>query len=266
MVDLTERKQSEKALREYMAQLERSNQDLEDFAFIASHDLQEPLRKVNAFSTLLLKNYGDLLQREGCDYIKRMQDAAVRMKSMLEDLLEYSRISTRAQPFIDMDLNRIVREVLADLEVSVEQNQAKITLEPLPVIQGDAPQMRQLFQNLLSNALKFHRPGIAPQIRVYAQEAVPFNLDPKGQSQPMVQLCVQDNGIGFNEQHIERIFQPFQRLKGRSEYEGSGIGLAICRKIAERHGGYITARSEPEQGSTFIVGLPLTRTTERDET
>ncbi len=265
MVDLTERKQSEKALREYMAQLERSNQDLEDFAFIASHDLQEPLRKVNAFSALLLENYGDTLQREGCDYIKRMQDAALRMKAMLNDLLEYSRVSTRSQSFSKVDLNRIVREVLADLEVSIEQNEAQITIDPLPVIQGDPLQMRQLIQNLLSNALKFHHPGVPPQVHVYAQEMAPFDLDPESQLQQMVQFCVQDNGIGFDEQHIERIFHPFQRLQGLSEYEGSGIGLAICRKIAERHGGYITARSTPGDGSIFIVGLPLDQTAERDE-
>ncbi len=256
MVDLTERKQSEKALHEYMAQLERSNQDLEDFAFIASHDLQEPLRKVNAFSNLLLENYGDTLRKEGCDYIKRMQDAATRMKTMLEGLLEYSRISTKALPFSAVDLNKIVGEVLADLEVSIEQNQGQVTVDTLPVIYGDPLQMRQLLQNLLSNALKFHRPDTPPQVHVYAQSASPFDLYQENLAEAMVQLYVQDNGIGFEDQHINRIFHPFQRLQGRSEFEGSGIGLAICRKIAERHRGWITARSAPGQGSTFIIGLP----------
>ncbi len=256
MIDLTERKQAERALREYMAQLERSNQDLEDFAFIASHDLQEPLRKVTAFSRLLLENYGDRLQKEGSDYIKRMQDAVVRMKSMLEDLLEYSRISTHAQPFQPVDLNRVVREVLTDLEISIEQNQGQITIDLLPVIHGDPLQMRQLLQNLLSNAFKFHRAGVPPLVHVYAQKAPPNELPPDERTGPMVQLCVQDNGIGFDEQHLERIFHPFSRLLGRSEYEGSGIGLAICRKIAERHGGRISAQSNPGKGSTFIVRLP----------
>jgi signal transduction histidine kinase len=227
-------------------ELERSNRELQDFASVASHDLQEPLRKVRAFGDRLAAKYGPELTDQGRDYLARMQDAAARMQALINDLLMFSRVTTRAQPFVPVDLNDLVRGVASDLEVRIQQTGATLHVEPLPTIDADPLQMRQLFQNLLSNALKFQRPDVAPALRVYAEDS----------GEQDVQLCVQDNGIGFDEKYLDRIFTIFQRLHGRIEYEGTGVGLAVCRKIVERHGGTITARSAPGEGATFIVTLP----------
>jgi light-regulated signal transduction histidine kinase (bacteriophytochrome) len=175
-----------------------------------------------------------------------MQDAAARMQALINDLLTFSRVTTRAQPFVAVDLNTLVQQVISDLEVRIQQNEAKLEVGPLPTIEADPLQMRQLFQNLLANALKFQQPGVPPTVRVYAQDA----------GEADVQLCVEDNGIGFDEKYLDRIFTIFQRLHGRVDYEGTGVGLAVCRKIVERHGGTITARSAPGEGATFIVTLP----------
>jgi light-regulated signal transduction histidine kinase (bacteriophytochrome) len=215
---------------------------------VASHDLQEPLRKIQTLGDRLRTTCADSLGPEGRDYLERMNNAAVRMRALIDDLLAYSRVSSRAQPFEQVDLQRIAREVLDDLETVTEQTRASISLGALPVLEADPIQMRQLLQNLLSNALKFRRDDVAPCISVQG------TVD-AGKRQ--LELRVEDNGIGFDEKYQERIFALFQRLHGRSKYEGTGIGLAICRKIAERHGGSIRARSTPEQGSTFIVTLPL---------
>jgi signal transduction histidine kinase len=227
-------------------ELERSNRELQDFASVASHDLQEPLRKVRAFGDRLSAKYGPELTDQGRDYLARMQDAAARMQALINDLLTFSRVTTRAQPFVPVNLNDLVRDVVSDLEVRVQQTGATLQVELLPTIDADPLQMRQLFQNLLSNALKFQRADVAPVLRVYAEDC----------SEQEVQLCVQDNGIGFDEKYLDRIFTIFQRLHGRVEYEGTGVGLAVCRKIVERHGGTITARSAPGDGATFIVTLP----------
>jgi PAS domain S-box-containing protein len=228
--------------------LEQSNQALEHFASVASHDLQEPLRKIQTFSGRLMATCADSLGPEGRDYLERMNNAASRMRALIDDLLAFSRVSSKVRPFEQVELQRIAREVLEDLETVTEQTRASVSLGALPVLEADPMQMRQLLQNLLSNALKFRRDDVAPCISIQG------TVD-AGKRQ--LELRVEDNGIGFDEKYHDRIFALFQRLHGRSKYQGTGIGLAICRKIAERHGGSIRARSTPGQGSTFIVTLPL---------
>ncbi|HEX7974476.1 MAG TPA: ATP-binding protein, partial [Anaerolineales bacterium] len=260
--DIEDRKQAETALeqaaeevQQYAARLVETNRDLQDFAFIASHDLQEPLRKVQAFGERLSARCGPQLGEEGHDYLDRMTNAASRMQSMITDLLAYSRVTTKTRPFTLVDLEQVAQGVLSDLEVEIERSQGQVALDRLPTVEADPVQIRQLLQNLIGNALKFHRPDSPPRVKVSGETLSPAG--PAGST--MVQIRVEDNGIGFDEQFAERIFQPFQRLHGRSEYEGTGIGLAICRKIVERHAGKITVESKPGQGATFIVTLPLER-------
>ncbi len=252
--DMTMQKQADEASLEYAARLERinvelarANGELQDFAFMASHDLQEPLRKIQAFGERLAAREGENLQVESVDYLNRMLSAAKRMRSMINDLLSLSRVVTRAKPFVQVNLNEVVEGVLGDLELLIERNQGQVEVSDLPAVEADPTQMHQLFLNLIGNGLKFHKPETPPLVKVYAD----CTEDDKS-----VILYVQDNGIGFDEQFIERIFQPFQRLHGRTEYEGSGIGLAVCRKIVERHFGSITARSAEDNGATFIITLP----------
>lgn len=245
-------------LQAVATQLERSNRELQDFAYVASHDLQEPLRKVQAFGDRLNEKYAPELGEEGRDFIKRMQNAAGRMQSLINDLLAFSRVSTKASPFEKVDLGRIAREVVSDLEVSIQQRQGRVEIGPLPVIGADPLQMRQLLQNLVGNALKFHKEGSTPIVQISARILKPGEISLSGQpvERETLELSVKDNGIGFDEKYLDRIFAVFQRLHGRGVYEGTGIGLAICRKIAERHGGAITARSRPGEGANFIVTLP----------
>lgn len=243
-------RRDEQALATYASQLARSNRDLQDFATIVSHDLQEPLRKILAFGSRLQDRHAASLGDEGANYLERILDAASRMQSMLDALLSYSRVSTRAQPPEQVDLNGIARDVVEDLVVRIEETQGKVEIGELPTIEAEPLQMRQLFQNLIGNALKFHRPGVPPLVQISATVS-----SESGPSQ--VHLHFTDNGIGFEEEYLERIFQPFQRLHGRSKYEGAGMGLAICRKIVERHGGSITASSTPGEGSIFKVILPV---------
>jgi light-regulated signal transduction histidine kinase (bacteriophytochrome) len=237
-------------------ELEVRNRELQDFAYVASHDLQEPLRKVQAFGDGLAERWGEELGEEGRDYLRRMREAAGRMRRLIDDLLSFSRITSRGRPFLSTELDQPLREALADLELRVEESGARVEAAPLPVIDADAAQMRQLFQNLLGNALKYHRPGEAPRVRVWAEEATDDEVGDLFDGK-RVRLLVQDEGIGFDERYLDRIFSPFQRLHGRGEYEGTGIGLAVCRRIAERHGGAITARSAPGAGATFVVTLPV---------
>lgn len=244
--DITLSKQAEMNLKIYAARLEQSNRDLQEFAYIASHDLQEPLRKVLAFGDRLASKYGDLLDETGRDYLKRMRDASQRMQTLINDLLSFSRVSTRAQPFTDVDLNLLAQEVVSDLEFQIDRTHGYVVIDLLPTIEADPTQMHQLFQNLITNALKFHRDDTPPTIHVSADT-----------QDSTCQIRFIDNGIGFEVQYLDRIFKPFQRLHSRQEYEGSGMGLAICRRIVERHGGEITAVSTPGEGSTFIVTLPI---------
>ncbi len=244
--DITEQKTSEEELKEYTAKLERSNRDLADFAFIASHDLQEPLRKIQIFGKMLMEDNNGCLSGEKEDYIARMWNAANRMQILIDDLLKYSRVTVRFEPTVSVDLNILVKEVLGDLSCALQKTGGSIECSELPTIEADRTQMLQLLQNLISNALKFHGKE-APVVRIYCP----------GGNDNVCEISVEDNGIGFDERYLDRIFVPFQRLHGRGEYEGTGIGLAICRKIVERHGGTITARSTPGKGATFIVTLPL---------
>jgi PAS domain S-box-containing protein len=235
-------------LKKTQQRLEQSNRELESFAYVASHDLQEPLRKIQTFGERLKTTCAAALSPEGRDYVERMQAAATRMRRLIDDLLSFSRVSSSARPFTQVDLGAVAREVLGDLEASVEQAQARVTVEELPVLAADPTQMRQLLQNLVGNALKFRREGVPPTVSIRGR------VDAKAQR---CVLEVEDNGIGFEEKYAERIFNVFQRLHGRGQYEGTGIGLAICRKIAERHGGSITVNSTPGVGTTFRVSLPL---------
>ena len=244
--ELTKRIQTEQTLAHYTQELERSNQELQDFASIASHDLQEPLRKIIAFGDRLKTLYAGVLDSQGQDYLQRMQNAAKRMQHLIEDLLQYARVTSKAQPFRTTDLKQILQEVLSDLEVRLGQCQGKVEVAELPVIEADALQMRQLFQNLLSNALKFHKPGEVPVVRVGSRPI----------EGGYYEIYVEDNGIGFDQKYVDRIFKPFQRLQGRHGYEGTGMGLAICQKIVKRHKGEITAHSVSGKGSTFIIRLP----------
>jgi light-regulated signal transduction histidine kinase (bacteriophytochrome) len=253
-----EHKRSEQELKLYAAKLESINRELQDFASMASHDLQEPLRKIRIFGGRLLDKYGETLDSTGKDYLNRMIGAAERMQTLLEALFTYARVTTKAQPYVEVDLAGVAAEVLSNLEPRIEQTSAKISLGELPTIQADRSQMVQLLQNLILNAIKFHCPGEPPRVRVHGHilepREEPLSSDFPGGS--VCQIHVVDSGIGFNEKHLDMIFAPFQRLHGRCEYEGTGMGLAICQKIVERHGGKITAHSRAGSGSTFTVTLP----------
>lgn len=257
--DISIRKRAEERLRLTAEQLRRSNYELEQFASVASHDLQEPLRKIQAFGDRLQRKCGEAVGEEGRDYLGRMQDAARRMQTLLHDLLTLSRVTSQARPFEQVNLGGIVHEVVGDLEVRIEQSSAKIEVGNLPTIDADPAQMRQLFQNLISNAMKFQRHGSAPEVFISAKirEMTEEQLPGASAGDEICQIMVQDNGIGFDEKYLDRIFTVFQRLHSRSEYEGTGIGLAVCRKILDRHGGIISAKSAEGQGATFIVTLPV---------
>jgi|GEM_PF-1621113 len=248
------RRIAEKNERTAAEELRRSNQELEQFAYVASHDLQEPLRKIQAFGDRLAQKFTGQLGEQGGEYLDRITKSASRMRTLINDLLTFSRVATRMTPFEDVDLNLLVRDVQIDLEERLSQTQGRIECRTLPVIQADASQMRQLFLNLLANALKFARPGVPPIITVQGKPFIETPVD--GPERDMCRIDVSDNGIGFDPQYAERIFQIFQRLHGRNEYEGTGIGLAICRKIVERHAGRITAIGKPGEGATFRIELP----------
>jgi PAS domain S-box-containing protein len=252
VIDLTVQKKAEAEVQHYNQQLERSNRELQEFAYVASHDLQEPLRKILAFGDRLQTSAADKLDERELDYLSRMQKASTRMRTMINDLLALSRITTKAQPFAPVDLNQIAGEVLLDMEVHVEQTGAQVEIGPLPIIEADPLQMRQLLQNLIGNALKFINPGERPHIRVMVESPSSRSNDSN-----QARILVADNGIGFEEQYLERIFQPFQRLHGMGTYDGSGMGLAIVQKIVQRHQGSITAYSVVGEGTTFVVTLPI---------
>ncbi len=235
-------------LVKYNSQLGELNKELQDFAFIASHDLQEPLRKVQTFGDMLAAEYAARLGEPFTDYLDRMQNATARMKDLLDSLLAYSRVVTQAKPLKETDLRRSAEDALSNLQIMIEEKNARVEVRDLPTIRTDPVQMIQLFQNLITNALKFHQPDKSPNVKIYGRMK-----DENGAHE----ICVEDNGIGFQDKYLDRIFMPFQRLHGRtSSYRGTGMGLAICKKIVERHGGEITAKSELDKGSTFIVSFP----------
>ncbi|MDJ1493061.1 ATP-binding protein [Cytophagaceae bacterium DM2B3-1] len=260
---LTDLKNSNEDLLEANRLLARSNKNLEQFAAIASHDLQEPLRKVQSFGNLLQSQYGAQLG-EGIQFLQRMQSAANRMSILIRDLLTFSKISTQKDSFEPVSLNQVINSVLVELELRMEETKARILVDSLPVIEGNASQLAQLFQNLLSNALKFHNPNVAPFIEVKYQLISASNLPILGRinrhgkqnPQHYHRIEVSDNGIGFEPEYAERIFQMFQRLHSKQDYSGTGIGLAICEKVVTNHGGTIMASSEVGKGATFTLFLP----------
>lgn len=250
--DVTEQRRAQAALQAALADVQARNQELQDFAFIASHDLQEPLRKVQAFGDRLRLHLGEQLDAQAADYIQRMRGAAARMQTLINDLLAYSRVSRQAHRPRRVALSGVLEEVLSDLESRIEASGARVIADRLPEIDADPVQMHQLLQNLIGNALKFAQPGRAPLVQVRVRslptdEAVPNRIE----------LSVEDNGIGFDNRYLDRIFAPFQRLHGRQDYEGSGIGLAIVRKIVERHGGRLQADGRPGEGARFSIELPI---------
>jgi len=255
-IDISERKEWERELTEYMDQLKRSNRDLQDFAFVASHDLQEPLRRIRTFGDLLLLKCGDSLSNRCVEYVGRMQKASENLQMLIESLLTYSRLSTKTNPFSMINLNEIVQQAIENLESRIRDTKAVIEIDDLPTVEADGSQILQLFQNLISNALKFHQKGNPPRIKIYVQP-VPGE---RSSGRRIFQICVEDNGIGIEEQYIDLIFSPFQRLHNKSDYDGVGIGLSICKKIAERHRGRITVKSVINNGSTFIVSLKEAQT------
>lgn len=258
--DFTARREAEERIRHFAEQLQGSNRELEQFASVAAHDLQEPLRKIQAFGDRLKVKYGDTLDEQGRDYLDRMLRSAARMRTLIDAILAYARVTTKAQPFQPIDLNEIARDVVLDMESHIQQTGGTVEVGPLPTVEADPHQMRQLFQNLIENALKFRRPDVPPVIRLAGRLLEPQEpLPPPGEDRRRCELTVRDNGLGFEEVYLDRIFAMFQRLHGRQEYEGTGMGLAICRKIVERHGGEITARSAPGQGAKFIVHFPVTQ-------
>lgn len=258
--NITAVKRAHQQLEASVNELKRSNQNLEQFAYVASHDLQEPLRKIQSFGDVLRDRYEEALGDQGADLIRRMQSAAGRMSVLIRDLLMYSRIASYKEAFGQIDLNQVLTEVKDDLEAIITDKKAVIKADPLPIIQGSALQLRQLFQNLLSNSLKFNRANVPPVIEIRTQIRSGSGLvslpDSDKKASAYAAITVSDNGIGFDPAQAERIFHVFQRLHGRSEYNGTGIGLAIVQKVIENHHGSIQATAVPGEGATFTVVLP----------
>ena len=251
VTDITQRKEVEdnllkahRELKQKAVELKQSNDELEQFAYVASHDLQEPLRMVASYTQLLARRYRDKLDEDANDFIEYAVDGAKRMQKLLNDLLHFSRVGTRAKSFRKMDINRVVKDALKNLEKYIEEHDAEIIIEsPLPDLSVDKSQLTQLLQNLIQNAIKFKKNG-RPEVKIAARELDDF-----------WQFSITDNGMGIDEKHREKIFVIFQRLHGRDSYNGSGIGLAICKKIVKRHGGEIWVDSEPGKGSTFYFTI-----------
>ncbi len=240
--DRAEKAESELKLK--ANELLHSNQELEQFAYVASHDLQEPLRMVASYTQLLEKRYNDILDEKGRKYIFFAVDGANRMQQLINDLLSFSRVGAKSKEFKETDLNVVYAKATANLEIAIQESQAQVSRDQLPVIWGDDVQLIQLFQNLIGNALKFHGNN-TPQVRVSVEE-----------NEQGWNLCVSDNGIGLDEKYKDRIFIIFQRLHTREEYKGTGIGLAVCKKIVERHGGRIWVESKIGEGAKFFFSIP----------
>jgi signal transduction histidine kinase len=261
VMDISRQKTYEDQLMQFTMELQRSNEDLEQFAYVASHDLQEPLRKIRAFGDRLTAKYGTTLEGPGVDYINRMQSASARMQTLIDQLLSFSRVSKPGIEFQKLDMNQVLREVIEDLDAQIRREDAGIKVGNIPSLIGEPGQIKRLMQNLISNAVKFRKLGTKPIVEISAskmpgrQVSETFHL--QALRHEYVRIEVKDNGIGFEEKYKEKIFNIFQRLHGRTEYEGTGIGLAICRKIVTNHGGMITARSQVGTGSEFIVILPV---------
>jgi light-regulated signal transduction histidine kinase (bacteriophytochrome) len=247
IIDISERKQVDEKLSQVMEELTRSNEELEKFAYVASHDLQEPLRMVSSFARLLENRYKGKLDQDADDFINFAVDGANRMQVLITDLLAYSRVGRWSNEFKEVSSEAVLERALSNLKTVVEQRGAVVTRDPLPVMMGDDSQLAQLFQNLIGNAVKFCKDR-TPHIHVSSER--------RGNKWV---FSIRDNGIGIAPEYFERIFLIFQRLHGKQEYPGTGIGLAICRKVAERHGGRIWVESEPGSGSTFYFTIPMKR-------
>ncbi|KMP11454.1 hypothetical protein UR09_03295 [Candidatus Nitromaritima sp. SCGC AAA799-A02] len=244
--DITQRKEAEKLIEEFAADLQRTNEELEKFTYTASHDLQEPLRKVIIFGDRLHDNFAEKLGEKGIDYIKRMQRAAFRMKDLIEDLLGYTRLTQKKNKFELLSLNQIVQEVMDDLEIQINSTAGNILVYNLPEIEADKIQMRQLFQNIISNGLKYKYPDVPPKIVI---QHIPTEDN-------LQTISIEDNGIGFDDKYKDKIFEPFQRLHNEPDISGSGMGLFICQKIVNYHNGFISVKSQPQKGTTFHISLP----------
>lgn len=265
--EINERKLSEekinqlnKKLLENVDHLEAVNKNLDRFAFMSSHDLQEPLRKIQTFTDLLYSKYKVLLDDEAVKYISRIQKSAARMQGLITDILEFSKVAYDENSFVNTDLNVLVNEVIADLETSIAEKNAKIHINTLPSLNIKPGLIRPLFSNLIGNALKYSKKNTEPEINIYTMEETGLDKETKSNTSTQKKYCkifIQDNGIGFDQQYGEKIFDMFVRLHGNSEYAGTGIGLALCKQIVERHEGFITALGEKDIGSTFIVSLPV---------
>lgn len=244
-----------KELSLFSEELTRSNRELEDFAFVASHDLQEPLRKIMAFGDRL-DTQSDNLNDKQRDYLQRMRGAAARMSKLISDLLEFSRVSTRGKDFQKVELNLIFQDCIDDLNVLIEEAGTKITIEEMPTIDADPTQMQQLFFNLVANGIKFSQHESDPHVSISVHSTTqPEEIELEGLAD-WITITVKDNGIGFSQEYTDKIFAPFQRLHSRQQYKGTGIGLAICRRVVERHNGVIHAISEQANGAEFSVTLP----------
>ncbi len=255
-------KQLNRQLLENIASLESANKDLDRFAFMASHDLQEPLRKIRTFSDRLYVKYKDTLDEDGKANIFRIQRAAERMQNLITDILTFSKISSEKVEFAQNDLNKIVSEVVSDLDEVIRDRQATVVVSPLPVLEVNAGLMKPLFQNLIANALKYSKKEIPPDIRIKADVAAKSPVWTGKYTKNYCRIFIEDNGIGFDQRYAEEIFGMFKRLHRNSEFEGTGIGLALCKKIVEQHNGFISARSKVGEGSTFIISLPVRHTPE----
>ncbi|GAB2589667.1 sensor histidine kinase [Spirosoma areae] len=261
--ELARRQQTEDQLRSYedqlksqIRQLESSNEELERFAFVASHDLQEPLRKIQSFANLITDRYGNLFDADSTMFMGKISGSAERMSKLIKDLLNFSRISSHRESFKLVELGGIIRRILDDQELRIKGLDVQVEVGSMPAIEAVASQMDHLFTNLISNALKFTRPGVQPLLRIQAQMVDGSRYGGLNASQSYAEIRVEDNGIGFDEKYTEHIFKVFQRLHGKSTFEGTGIGLAICKRVVMSHHGYITAHSQPNQGTTFVVVLP----------
>jgi len=244
--DITQRKRAEEKIKIYYSELEKANEELQSFSSVASHDLQEPLRKIITFGDRLATRIPET-DEKGRDYLDRMQKSAIRMRSLVEDLLQYTRVEAQTRPFESLDLSKVVETVLDDLETRIKESKGVVNINNLPNSESEPVQIHQLFLNIIGNALKFHREGIPPVV----------NLNSVKKENGFWEISVEDNGIGIEEEYLDRIFKPFERLHGRSAYEGTGIGLTICNKIVSRHGGSIKVKSAPNKGSIFIISFRL---------
>ncbi len=264
-MEIKERKSSEEKVKhlnrqllENIASLEQANKDLDRFAFMASHDLQEPLRKIRMFSDRLALKYSSVMDDDGRINIQRIHKAAERMQNLITDILTFSKISVDNPSFVDSDMNILLQEVLADLDEEIKSKQGRVTVEKLPTLSVNPSLIKPLFHNLIGNALKYSKKDTAPQVKITSEISSQLNGKTNhGVSPKYCRIYIQDNGIGFDQKYAEEIFGMFKRLHHNSEFQGTGIGLALCKKIVEQHHGYISARSKINEGSTFIISLPL---------